>query len=691
MKNLRKSLFLAVGIILTGSFILQCGGQNVQEQVDLLIPQVVNYEYGENREHLTAIDSLIRVTHGNESDRDYIEQALISVLENEQSTRAALQYACEQLSIIGSADAVPALSALLTEEENSDMARYALERIPGEESVAALRNALDETSGAVKVGIINSLGEREDAESVSQLAQLIQSENELVASAAVTALGKIATSDATDALAAAVDNTSGRLQRDVLDAYLECADALAESGNTDRAMDIFTQLYDSSQPTPVQAAALTGIINNSDNPGEQILSVLQDGSVAMKEVAIPLINEVDNVSNLTALAGEFNNLQPQTQIQLLTALEEYGDSSVLNVVLQAADNPNDQVSLAAIRALGELGNASTVSLLVTTAASSSGELEQAARESLYQLNAENVDQTIIDAISPATADEKFELVRAIEQRRIYDAVENVIDTATDQNLAVRMESARVLRAIAQPEHLPDMVDLLANAENDGVQAELERSVIAVAQKIDEPSERGEAVLAKLEEVSSPDVRASLLEVLGSIGDPDGLATLREALDSQSSMIKSAAIRGLSSWPDTEPTSDLLNVAKNADSQTHQILALRGYIQLVGKASERPADETVNMYQQAMDLAENVNEQRMVLSGLSNMEALAALDMAANYLEDPAIQQEAAAAAVQIAENIHEDYPERTKEVMARVLEVSGSESVMDDAQDVIDDINEATS
>jgi HEAT repeat protein len=691
MKILRKSMLFATGILFTGSLLLQCGGQSVQEQIDLLIPQVVSYEYGENREHLTAIDSLIRVTHGDESDRDYIEQALIGVLENEQSTRAALQYACEQLSIIGTEDAVPALADLLADEETSDMARYALERIPGEESVAALRGALDTTSGAVKVGIINSLGEREDADAVAQLEQLIQSDNELVASAAATALGKIATPAATDALASAVENTSGRLHRDVLDAYLECADALAEDGNTGRAMEIFNQLYDSSQPTPVRAAALTGLIKNSDNPGERILSVLQDGSLAMKEVAIPLINEVDNISNLTALAGVFNNLQPQTQVQLLTALEEYGDSAVLDVVLEAADSPSDQVSLAAIRALGELGDASTVSLLVSTAASSSGDLEQAARESLYQLNAENVDQTIIDAISPATADEKFELVRAIEQRRIYDAVDSVIETATDQNLAVRMESARVLRAVAQSGHLPEMVDLLANAENDGVQAELERSVIAVAQKIEEPTERGDAVLAKLEEVSNPDVRASLLEVLGSIGDPDGLATLQDALDSDNSTIKSAAIRGLSSWPGTEPASDLLDVAKSAESQTHQILALRGYIQLIGKASDRPADETVSMYQQAMDLAENVNEQRMVLSGLSNMEALAALDMAAKYLEDSAIQQEAAAAAVQIAENIHEDYPERTKEVMARVLEVSGSESVMDDAQDVIDDINEATS
>ncbi len=691
MKLSGKSLTFFVAVLTSLILLQQCGGENVQEQMDQLIPEVVTYQYGENREHLTAIDSLIRVTHGDADDRKYIENALIGVLENEESTEAAIQYASEQLSIIGTADAVPALAEMLTEEETSDMARYALERIPAEESVAALRNALDGTSRIVKVGIINSLGEREDEESVSSLAELIQHENDLIASAAVTALGKIGNEQATDALADAVDNTTGRLHREVLDAYLQSADALASAGNTERAEEIYQQLYTSEQPTSVQAAALTGMIKTSDNPGERILEVLRDGTPQMKAVAIPLMNEVGDINNLSAIAEEFDNLEPRTQVQLLTALEEYGDKSVQDMVLNAADSPNDQVSIAAIRALSELGDASTVSLLVTTAARSSGELEQAARESLYRLDADNVDQTIIENISPAVADEKFELIRAVEQRRIYDAVDEVLDAAAEQSLAVRMEAARVLRSVAEPEDLPQIVDLLAEAGNDGVQAELERTIVAVAQKVEEPAERADAVLDKLDEVENTDVRASLLEVLGSIGDPDALSTLRDALDSDNNTIKSAAIRGLSNWPDQEPAEDLLSVAKEAPSQTHKILALRGYIGLAGIDSDMSAEEKVEMYQQAMDLAENVNEQRMVLSGLSGMQHIAALDMAAEYLDESGVQQEAAAAAVNIAEDIHEDHPERTKEVMAHVLEVAQSENVQDDAQDIIDSINEATS
>ena len=68
---------------------------------------------------------------------------------------------------IGTAESVPALAALLPDKDLSHMARYALERIPAPEAGAALRDALPKLSGALKVGVIGSLGVRRDAASVA--------------------------------------------------------------------------------------------------------------------------------------------------------------------------------------------------------------------------------------------------------------------------------------------------------------------------------------------------------------------------------------------------------------------------------------------------------------------------------------------------------------------------------------------
>ena len=88
-------------------------------------------------------------------------------------SRAAKDFACRTLTVIGTAASVPALAALLADAELSHMARYALERIPAPEAAAALRDALPKLSGKLKIGVIGSLGVRRDEASVPALAALL--------------------------------------------------------------------------------------------------------------------------------------------------------------------------------------------------------------------------------------------------------------------------------------------------------------------------------------------------------------------------------------------------------------------------------------------------------------------------------------------------------------------------------------
>ena len=71
------------------------------------------------------------------------------------------------------------------------MARYALERIPGEAVSKALRDAAGKLTGELKIGMINSLAARRDAGSVPMLVGLLKSSDAQVASAAASALGRI--------------------------------------------------------------------------------------------------------------------------------------------------------------------------------------------------------------------------------------------------------------------------------------------------------------------------------------------------------------------------------------------------------------------------------------------------------------------------------------------------------------------
>lgn len=228
-------------------------------EMDELFEKIKKYDYGQSRAALTEVSDKIRDAYGSRAELRKLEKSLVEVLQSD-ATQAGKQFVCRQLSIIGTTQSVPALATMLTKPKMSDMARYALERMPGKAVNEALRGALGKTTGKTQVGIINTLGQRGDKKAVGAISKLIDSSDALVADAAAAALGHIAGPAATKALAAARSKAKGKLRLVVLDSYLKCADQLAAEGKKSEASAIYRQL--SKEPAPIGAAALRGMVTS---------------------------------------------------------------------------------------------------------------------------------------------------------------------------------------------------------------------------------------------------------------------------------------------------------------------------------------------------------------------------------------------------------------------------------------------
>ena len=225
-----------------------------------LLEKVKTYDWGQSRLALTEVSEMIKKAHSSPAELKKIEKSLLSVLTSD-AKRAGKQFVCRELSIIGTEQSVSVLGKMLTGEETSDMARYALERIPGTAVNDALRRALRAAKGKPKIGIINSLGQRRDRRAVRALGRLVGNSDQTIAAAAAAALGQIADSRATEALSAAKDKTSGKLRNLVLDSYLKCADQLVAEGNKAKALAIYKELQKEGMPKPIRTAALRGMIS----------------------------------------------------------------------------------------------------------------------------------------------------------------------------------------------------------------------------------------------------------------------------------------------------------------------------------------------------------------------------------------------------------------------------------------------
>jgi HEAT repeat protein len=413
-----------------------------------------------------------------------------------------------------------------------------------------------------------------------------------------------------------------------------------------------------------------------------VIDALKGNDESMQSMAISLIRDMPGADVTKILARELPNLSARGQVQLLSALADRGDRTALPAVIGATLSKDQSVKIAALRALGQLGNASNVDLLAEKAAMARGEEQKAARESLYRLRDPNVDGVILTCIPKVTAKIKVELIKSAGERNIITGVEVLLKTARDEDAKVRRESFKVLKAIAGPKYLAALVEFLVGVQSSADRREAEKTVTTVAHKISDKNRQAEAVLAKLPSVKEEGSRCSLLRVLGKIGDNSALAVLRGGLKDKSAAVKDACIRALAEWPTAEPASDLLKVVQATDNTLHHVLALRGYVRLIGLDSNREAEETIGMYRQAMILASNISEKKMVLSGLATIKSLSALKIAALYLDDKALQQEAEVAVVKIAEATGVSYPAESKAALEKIIQISKNDFLRKKAQEV---------
>ena len=417
-----------------------------------------------------------------------------------------------------------------------------------------------------------------------------------------------------------------------------------------------------------------------------VIDALKSNDPQMQSGVMGIVRNMPGPKVTKALVQELPKLPAAGQVQLLSALGDRGDATALPAVIEAGKSQEESVRVAALRAVGQLGSVADIPLLAERAAASKGAEQKAAREGLYRLRGPEVDAAILKNLSAASGGVKAELIDAVGERNIAGAIETLLKTGKDEDRKVRLESLRVLKIVAKPQDMPALVNLLLETKNEADRGEAEKMVAAVAHKIEDKAHQSAAVQAVLPNVKDVPDRASLLRVLGRIGDASSLPTLRTALGSREAEIQDAAIRALSDWPTAEPVPDLLKVAQTSTNPVHKVLALRGFVRLLALESDRPAEQTIDLYKKAMDLAGDATEKKRVLSGLANTKSLAALNMAAGYLDDLALHLEAESAAVRIAPAVVAANPVRVKEVLQKVIQGTKNDAIREQAQQIVSEI-----
>ena len=574
--------------------------------------------------------------------------------------------AFKRLAVFGTKYAVPALAPILEDEKWAHYARYSLEPLPDPSVDETFRAALGKLKGRLLVGVINSIGVRQDPEAVEALKKLLDQDDEIVA-AATAALGKIATKEAVATLKEQLAKTSGDLKIEVADACLACADQLLLRGDKDAALDLLETIRKADVPLfVVEAATQNEILAQGEGGIALMVEQLKSDNAALRGVSLRAARLIPGETVAKALLGLLDSVPADQQAKLLTAMADRGDAAALPAVVKAAGSDVEELRLSAIEALVSLGGADNVGLLLKAAADDDEDISAAAKKVLVMIPGDDVDAAVVAAVADSQGEALAVAIDAAGERRIMAASAALQKAAQSPNTEIQLAAVEALGKTVGLGELPGLIDRLINAKNDEEKAVAEQAVKDTVIRM--PDE--DACAAKIAECMADApaaVKVFLMERLLDISGQTALKTVVAVARSDDEAMKDNATRILGSWVSADAAPELLELAKDLKENKYKIRALRGYIRIARQLNPSEEDR-MKICANTLVIAERVDEKKLVLEVLGRYPSAAALAIAVSAADDAEIGENASQVALGIAEKIVDSDKAAVAEAMPKIIE-----------------------
>lgn len=628
---------------------------------------------------------------GAEAERTMYAGAILEALDA-ASSPLVKTFFINQLQLTGGKETVGALSKLLDDAELCEPATMALVRINTADVPAVFVKALSTVKDAQRPTIIRALGQLRANDAASALLPYCASDDINTRRLALFAVANIGDASAGDVLAKAADGSPAYDRGHATALYLLWVRRQAEAGNKDRAAGICRELVKAraaSHEGNVVCEALSTLVGIVGPAAlDDLLGALDSNEKQVREGVLKLTALLPGEAVTASLVSKMKQSPVDARAEIVTALGRRGDGTALAAILPALKDADKAVRLAAANAAARYTVPQVVSALVAALQTDEADESKIIADGLARMPGENALAAVTAAIPKAGPKARIALIQIVAARHARAHFELVYAATYDKDETVRLTAIKALADLADERSFTRLIDLLRDT-GDPEQSEVLRSIITAGKRLGTVHSefRSTAVLLPLGQ-SKGATHSMLLRALAEFGGEAALRAVVEDTKSSDAEIRDAAIRALADWHDMSAAAELLKLANTAEKPGQQILALRGYIRLVGMPSKRATKETIQMYKDALTAAKRVDEKRLALSGLSAIRNVEALKLVATYFEDESVAAEAATAAVRIVLPAKDGQRAlqgaEVVEVMKKVADLAKDQKTRDQARNYLD-------
>ncbi len=621
------------------------------------------------------VEELITDTHPNQYGS--IEDALIKILSSKKTGLDAKQFACRMLQHVATDKCVSVLAPLLTDKDLSHYARLSLQMMKKSTKAGdALISALEKAPDKVKPGIMGGIAQRRDERAVAGISKLLSHKKSDIVRSAINALGKIGGNSSAGYLQKAKVEKS---MKDVLViALLECAESLKSSD----AVGIYKKIYFEKKSRDIhRAVALKGMMRTDESKTlPVVIDFLKEKDSYLRQAALGCLAMVKSKKLSRAAANILKDLNAEKKVEIISLLSDRGDKDVLKNIIGYLKSEDKKVRDAAFMAVSKLGDVKHVKMILKQI--KEGRAKKSAMKSLVMMAAPGIDDALIMELKKK--DFKIEAVKVLAERKCEKAGPVMINQIEKpQDPEIRKELWKGLAEVASINDIDTMMSMMLEVKDE---EEKKRAAKAIKKSCSRHSDKNKifSVVSKYYEKADETTRILILETASITGGSKALEFTKEVLRSSSKVLHGKAVRALAAWRDVEAASYLLNLAQNNKDETISILALRGYIRMIGY---EPVDkEKLKMYRAAISMSKRDDEKRAIISGLKNLNNKKVFELLEKYMNDPNVRIEAEAAILDMPKKMIKKNFNTIKPLLLKIIKASRNKQNREKAQSIIDNL-----
>lgn len=562
-----------------------------------------------------------------------------------------INFIIRQLQLVGNDESLQCLSPYLKDERQAGPAARAIAQVGTEAAGKLLFGALTASDSKDKASIIEALGYLRYSPAAPAIEAEFNKGNVQIKKVSGYALAKIGAPSSAKVLHDAAKSENFKLDNTTATpAYLAYLKEL--SGNdkstketTTLATELMTEAA-AAKNTATRIAALTLLSSiNKEKVQPLLLKAISDADNKYRGAALKLAEKNRNENTDKQWVSSLKKISPEARVQLINYLAgSENQAAVLAGVDDYLTDNNDDVRHAAINAIPSLSSGEqAVQLLTSVLKKNNANDFPVVKSALMRVRADHFGNALasqLDGLPPAAAAICLEVIASRQQDESGDKVFSLLD---NKDTTISNAAFRALPSVVNNDDLSKLFELLGKTK-DARLVHVQNALTAASAGISDTAARTLAVTNEMNRVSQ-DQQYVFAPTLASIGGPTAMAAVNNIFKNGNESAKKTVISALSKNKDLRSASMLHGIAKAGGIGKEA--AVDGYISIIQRGNF-PADQKVLMLQNAMELSTNDAQRKKIIREAGRNGTYQSLVFVGKYLDNSALQQDAAFAIMNVA-------------------------------------------